>query len=83
MTTIVATCGTCTWRVLNSPRVAIGPTGNDGEVDVQGLAKEHHESRGHVVVIANADTGQLTHLPPESEPGWDQGQSQPPDEPKR
>lgn len=67
---IVATCGTCTWQVLNSSTVVIGPTDEDGEMDVHGLAKEHHESRGHVVLIADSNTGELTHLPPESEPGW-------------
>ena len=78
MSITVATCGTCGWQVLNSPRVAIGPTGKDGEVDVEGLAQKHHESLGHVLVIANGDTGKLTHLPPESDPGRDQAQTGPP-----
>ena len=68
MSIIAATCGTCGWQVLNSPRVAIGPTGKDGEVDVEGLAQEHHKSLGHVLVIANgggeAEDEAGDHLPP-------------------
>lgn len=66
--TITANCGTCPWQALESPRITIGPTGKDGHVDVEALARQHHEEKGHVVVIVNAETGELISLPPDSDP---------------
>ena len=65
---ICATCGTCPWRVLDNPRITIGPLSKDGHVDVETLAHQHHEENGQVVVIVNTDTGQLISLPAESDP---------------